>query len=95
VSRLRIAKPIRRVGKEGVERGAVPTRCHVRARLSERMISVEHGLQALRGWITAQAASVPEMTATCRTATPRQRTDHVLPPSDVVDTNPSERSVGP
>jgi hypothetical protein len=50
------------------------------------MISVEHGLQAHRGWITAQAASVPAMAATCRTATPRQRIDHVLPPSDVVDT---------
>jgi hypothetical protein len=59
------------------------------------MISAEHGLQALRGWITAQAASVPGIAATWRTATPRQRIDHVLPPSEVVDTYPSERSVGP
>jgi hypothetical protein len=95
VSRLRIAKPTRRVGKEGVESGAVPTRFHVLPLSLVRMINAEHGLQALRGWITAQASSVPGMVATCRTATPRQRIDHVLPPSDVLDRYPCERSVGP
>jgi len=95
VSRLRIAKPTRLVGKEGVERGAVPTSFHVRPLSLVRTISVEHGLHALRGWITAQAASVAGMVATCRTATPRHRIDHVLPPLDVVETYPSERSVGP
>jgi hypothetical protein len=95
VSRLCIAKPTRVVGKEGIERGASPTRVHVWPRSLVRMISVEHGLQALRGWITAHAASVPEMAATCRAATPRQRIDQVFPPSPVDATYPSERSVGP
>ena len=85
LSLLCIAKPTRRLGKDGVE-GAAAARSQVRPRSLVRIIRATQSVQVLRGWISAQASCVPGTVATCETATPRQRIDHVFPPSEVVDT---------